>query len=69
MYGTGSLNITYVRTQKICAFHSFQNLMENVHSETYSLLIDTYIKDSDEKYRMLNVIQCYPCVKKKTDWC
>ena len=42
--------------------------MENVHSETYSLLIDTYIKDSDEKYRMLNAIQYYPCVKKKTDW-
>ena len=47
--------------------------MENVHSETYTLLIDTYIKDSDEKYRMLNAIQYYPCIKKdglgsKEDW-
>ena len=47
--------------------------MENVHSETYTLLIDTYIKDSDEKYRMFNAIQHYPSIKKdglgsKVDW-
>ena len=40
-----------IRSSEIRAFYSFQNFMENVHSETYSLLIDTYIKDSDEKYR------------------
>ena len=45
-----------IQSSEIRAFYSFQNFMENVHSETYSLLIDTYIKDSDEKYRMLNAI-------------
>ena len=57
-----------IQSSEIRAFYSFQNFMENVHSETYSLLIDTYIQDSDEKYRMLNAIQYYPCIKKKTDW-
>ena len=57
-----------IQSSEIRAFYSFQNFMENVHSETYSLLIDTYIKDLDEKYRMLNAIQYYPCIKKKTDW-
>ena len=54
-----------IQSSEIPAFYSFQNFMENVNSETYSLLIDTYIKDSDEKYRMLNAIQYYPCIKKK----
>ena len=40
-----------MQSSEIRAFYSFQNFMENVHSETYSKLIDTYIKDSDEKYR------------------
>ena len=57
-----------IQSSETRAFYSFQNFMENVHSETYSLLIDTYIKDSDEKYRMLNAIQYFPCIKKKTDW-
>ena len=57
-----------IQSSEIRAFYSFQNFMENVHSETYSLLIDTYIKDSDEKYRMLNAIQFYSSIKKKTDW-
>ena len=43
--------IVEIQSSEIRAFYSFQNFMENVHSETYSLLIDTYIKDSDEKYR------------------
>ena len=55
-----------IQSSETRAFYSFQNFMQNVHSETYSLLIDTYIKDSDEKCR--NVIQYYPCIKKKTDW-
>ena len=54
-----------IQSSETRAFYSFQNFMENVHSETYSLLIDTYIKDSDEKYGMLNAIQYYPCIKKK----
>jgi ribonucleoside-diphosphate reductase beta chain len=49
-------------------FYGFQIAMENVHSEVYSLLIDTYIKDSAEKLRLLNAIDTVPCVKKKADW-
>ena len=42
--------------------------MENIHSETYSLLIDSYIKDPVEKDRMLRAIETIPCVQKKADW-
>ncbi|WP_299255525.1 ribonucleoside-diphosphate reductase small subunit [uncultured Cytophaga sp.] len=49
-------------------FYGFQIMMENIHSETYSLLIDTYIKDSKEKDRLFNAIDTVPCVKKKADW-
>ena len=57
-----------IQSSEIRAFYSFQNFMENVHSETYSLLIDTYIKDSDEKAKLFNAIENFPCIKKKTDW-
>jgi len=49
-------------------FYGFQIAMENIHSETYSLLIDTYIKDNVEKTRLFNAIETVPCVKKKADW-
>lgn len=49
-------------------FYGFQIMMENIHSETYSLLIDTYIKDSGEKDRLLNAIDTIPCVQKKAEW-
>lgn len=49
-------------------FYGFQIMMENIHSETYSLLIDTYIKDTAEKSRLFNAIETVPCVKKKADW-
>jgi ribonucleotide reductase beta subunit family protein with ferritin-like domain len=49
-------------------FYACQNLLESVHSETYSLLIDTYISDSVEKANLLNAIQTIPSVKKKADW-
>ena len=42
--------------------------MENIHSETYSLLIDTYIKDVDEKHKLFNAIETIPSIKKKADW-
>ena len=42
--------------------------MENIHSEMYSLLIDTYIKDSKEREFLFNAIETMPCVKKKADW-
>ncbi|NBU71061.1 MAG: ribonucleoside-diphosphate reductase [Bacteroidetes bacterium] len=49
-------------------FYGFQIMMENIHSETYSLLIDTYIKNPDEKHKLLHAIETIPCVTKKADW-
>ncbi|MBK6784550.1 MAG: ribonucleotide-diphosphate reductase subunit beta [Saprospiraceae bacterium] len=49
-------------------FYGFQIMMENIHSETYSLLIDTYIKDAKEKQYLLNAIETIDCVKEKADW-
>lgn len=49
-------------------FYGFQIAMENIHSETYSLLIDTYIKDNKEKSSLFNAIETMDCVKKKADW-
>jgi len=49
-------------------FYGFQVMMENIHSETYSLLIDTYIKDPVEKDHLLRAIDTIPCVKDKADW-
>ena len=49
-------------------FYGFQIMMENIHSETYSLLIDTYIKDNKEKDYLLKAIEHVDCVKKKADW-
>lgn len=49
-------------------FYGFQIAMENIHSETYSLLIDTYIKNSEEKNELFNAIDTMDCVKKKADW-
>ncbi|XP_026969626.1 ribonucleoside-diphosphate reductase subunit M2 isoform X2 [Sagmatias obliquidens] len=49
-------------------FYGFQIAMENIHSEMYSLLIDTYIKDSKEREFLFNAIETMPCVKKKADW-
>jgi len=49
-------------------FYGFQIMMENIHSETYSLLIDTYIKDTQEKAGLFNAIDTIDCVKKKAEW-
>ena len=49
-------------------FYGFQVMMENIHSETYSLLIDTYIKDSKEKNKLFNAIETLDCVTKKAKW-
>jgi len=49
-------------------FYGFQIMMENVHSETYSLLIDTYINDNKEKDFLFNAVENLECVKKKADW-
>ncbi len=49
-------------------FYGFQIMMENIHSEMYSLLIDSYIKDNAEKNRLFNAIDTIPCVSKKAEW-
>ena len=49
-------------------FYGFQIMMENVHSETYSLLIDTYVKDEVEKDRLFRAIEVFPAIRKKADW-
>jgi len=49
-------------------FYGFQIAIENIHSETYSLLIDTYIRDPVEKHKLLGAIETIPCVKKKAEW-
>ena len=49
-------------------FYGFQIAVENIHSETYSLLIDTYIKDKIKKNQLFNAIETMPAIKKKADW-
>ncbi len=49
-------------------FYGFQIAIENIHAETYSLLIDTYINDPAEKAHLFNAFETIPCVKKKADW-
>ena len=57
-----------VQLSEARAFYGFQIAMENIHSETYSLLIETYIKDKEEKNKLFNAIEHFPCIKKKSDW-
>ncbi len=49
-------------------FYGFQIMMENIHSEVYSLLIDTYVKDEKEKNILFNAIENFPAIKEKADW-
>jgi len=49
-------------------FYGFQIMMENIHSETYSLLIDTYVKDETEKDELFNALDVFPAIRKKADW-
>jgi ribonucleoside-diphosphate reductase beta chain len=57
-----------VQSPEARCFYGFQVMMENIHSETYSLLIDTYIKDPNEKHYLLNALETVPAVAKKGDW-
>jgi ribonucleoside-diphosphate reductase subunit M2 len=57
-----------VQVAEARAFYGFQIAMENIHSETYSLLIETYIRDKEEKHKLFNAIEHFPCIKKKSDW-
>jgi len=49
-------------------FYGFQIMMENIHSETYSLLIDTYVKDETEKAELFNALEVFPAIAKKAEW-
>lgn len=57
-----------VQLSEARAFYGFQIAMENIHSETYSLLIETYIKDAQEKDRLFNAVENFPCIQKKAKW-
>jgi ribonucleoside-diphosphate reductase subunit M2 len=57
-----------VQVPEARCFYGFQIAMENIHSEMYSLLIDTFIKEPAERDRLFNAIETVPAVKKKADW-
>jgi ribonucleotide reductase beta subunit family protein with ferritin-like domain len=57
-----------IQIQEAKCFYGFQIAMENIHSEMYSLLIDTYIRDAKRKDELFNAIDRIPCIKKKADW-
>ena len=57
-----------IQVSEARAFYGFQIAMENIHSETYSLLIETYINDKLEKDKLFNALEHFPCIKKKSDW-
>ena len=57
-----------VKIPEARCFYGFQIHIENVHSETYSVLIDTYIRDSEEKMRLFHAVDNIPCIRKKAHW-
>lgn len=57
-----------VQSAEARCFYGFQIAIENIHSEVYSLLIDTYVRDPTEKSKLLNAIETVPCVQKKANW-
>lgn len=57
-----------VKVPEARCFYGFQIAMENIHSETYSLLIETFVKDPDQKHKLFNAIETVPCVQKKAQW-
>lgn len=60
--------MTEVQLAEARAFYGFQIAMENIHSQMYSVLIDTYIKDAEERDKLFNAIDNYPCIAKKANW-
>ena len=57
-----------VQLSEARAFYGFQIAMENIHSEMYSLLIETYVKDREEKTKLFQALDNFGCIKKKADW-
>jgi ribonucleotide reductase beta subunit family protein with ferritin-like domain len=68
MENLGQRFMTEIQLPEAKFFYSVQLMMESVHSESYSLLIDTYIEDRTEKVEILRSIQTVPCIQKKADW-
>ena len=60
--------VTEITAPKARCFYGFQITVENIHSKTYSLLIDTYIKDPVERMHLLHAIETIPCVQRKANW-
>lgn len=66
-----NLNLNFAHEVQISearAFYSYQGFNENIHSETYSLLIEKYVTDNDEKNSLFKAIDTIPCIKKKAEW-
>src|SRR5260370_21163957 len=59
---------TEVQVAEARCFYGFQIMMENIHSETYSLLIDTYVSDPDQRTHLFDAVETVPCIKKKATW-
>ena len=57
-----------VKASEARAFYSFQSAMESIHSEMYSILIETYIKDTEQKHKLFQAIDNYPCIAVKAQW-
>ena len=57
-----------VQVAEARCFYGFQIMMENIHSETYSLLIDTYIKDAAQRDYLFDAVETIPCIKRKAEW-
>jgi ribonucleotide reductase beta subunit family protein with ferritin-like domain len=64
--GKRFINEVTILEAQIC--YQFQTMIENIHSETYSLMIDNIIRDKEEKEKLLNALDNYDCIKKKADW-
>jgi ribonucleoside-diphosphate reductase subunit M2 len=64
----GSRFMAEVQLSEARAFYGFQIAMENIHSQMYSLLIETYIQDREEKSKLFHALDNFPCIKKKADW-
>ena len=64
----GTRFMSEVQLPEARAFYGFQIMIENIHSETYSLLIDSYIKDEKEKNDLFHALENFECIKKKGDW-
>ncbi|CAI0560056.1 unnamed protein product [Linum tenue] len=64
----GARFLNDVQVPEARAFYGFQIAMENIHSEMYSLLLETYIKDPSEKHRLFNAVENIPCVARMAKW-